>query len=320
VNVFRGLLLTAVTGFVCALSAHSSAYCLTYTCDAKKGECSYEPETGCYVGGNPLHWASSVVSYDVQQDGSKSQNIGYDELHGVVAEAFQRWQEVSCDEEGTHPSIQVVDFGKVACAKPEYNKAQPNQNVITFHDAEWPYQNSGAETLALTTVFFNPESGEIYDANIEINSYQPEGEPPRFMIGLTDGETQQDDLSAVLTHEAGHFLGLSHSNVGIATMFQSYQADMTSLEDDDIAAICASSPPNRDAVPLGEPPGEPRHGFSTECGKPENGCCASTIGGNAPSSGPLALWTFGLGLVAWCGRGRARRLARTTRSARALPR
>jgi len=309
-NGFRRLLRTAVTGFVFALSAHSSAFCLTYTCDAKKGECLKDPETGCYQGGKALFWASSVVSYDVQQDGSALQGINYDQLHTVVVEAFQRWQDVSCDEDGNHPSISLVDFGKVACAKPEYNKAQKNQNVITFHDAEWPYQNSGAETLALTTVFFNPETGEIYDANIEINSYQTAGSPPKFVIGEGEPGSDQDDLNAVLTHEIGHFLGLSHSIIGTSTMYQSYQSGMTSLEDDDIAAICASAPPGRVTTDPGNPPGEPRHGFSKECGKPENGCCASTIGGSAPASGPLALWTFGLGLVSFLGRGRSRRLAR----------
>ncbi|HEY3255198.1 MAG TPA: hypothetical protein VGJ91_14660, partial [Polyangiaceae bacterium] len=106
-------------------------------------------------------------------------------------------------------------------------------------------------------------------------------------------------------------------SVGDATMYQSYQLGMTTLEADDMAAICASAPPDRMTGPPGTPPGEPRHGFSTECGKADSGCCASTIGGNAPSNGPLALWAFGLGLVAWCGR--SKRSARRQRSARALP-
>lgn len=315
-SAFRLLLRAAAASFAFALSAHSQAYCLTYTCDANKEDCLIDSHTGCNVGGKPLYWASSVVSFNVQRDGSKRQNISADQLNTVVENAFQRWVNATCSD-GNGPSISLRNFGKVECAKPEYNKAQENQNVITFHDGEWPYKNTGAETLALTTVFFSPETGEIYDANIEINSYQPDDSPPRFVIGAAEADSSHDDLNAVLTHEIGHFLGLSHSSVREATMFQSYELGMTTLEADDMAAICASLPPDRTPGPLGDPPGVPRHGFSTECGKAENGCCASTIGGNAPSSGPLALWAFGLGLLAWCGRGRARRLAPAKRSARA---
>jgi hypothetical protein len=318
-SVSRLLLRAAAASFAFALSAHSQAYCLTYTCDANKEVCPEDSQTGCNVGGKPLFWSSSVVSFSVQKDGSKRQNISADQLHTVVVEAFKRWLNATCSD-GNGPSISIADFGKVECAKPEYNKDQGNQNVITFHDAVWPYKNTGAETLALTTVFFSPETGEIYDANIEINSYQPDDQPPRFVIGEAEADSDHDDLNAVLTHEIGHFLGLSHSRVQEATMYQSYEVGMASLEADDMAAICASLPPNRTPGPLGSPPGVPRHGYSTECGEAENGCCASTIGGNTPSSGPLALWAFGLGLVAWCGRFRVRHAQGATRSARALPR
>ncbi|MEI9950836.1 MAG: matrixin family metalloprotease [Pseudomonadota bacterium] len=308
-NLIRTLPGLAAAGFAFALSAHSQAYCLTYTCtDTKEKLCPRDSETGCNIGGKPLYWASSVVSFDVQQDGSKLRDISYDQLHTVVVNAFQRWVNAACAD-GVGPSISLADYGKVECAKPEYNKNQPNQNVITFHDGPWPYENTGAETLALTTVFFSPDTGEIYDANIELNSNEAS-----FVIGADGADAEHDDLNAVLTHEIGHFLGLSHSSAGDATMYQSYKVGMTTLEVDDMAAICASLPPDRTPGPLGDPPGVPRHGFSTECGQAESGCCASTIGGNAPASGPLALWAFGLGLVAWRGRGRAKRLVR------ALPR
>jgi len=177
-NLFRVLPSAAAMTFVMGISANSAAYCRTYTCDTKKEDCPFE--AGCNVGGNPLYWARSYVSFDVQKDGSKRQGISYDQLHTVVHNAFQRWVDADCGD-GTHPSIIPVDYGAVSCNRPEYNKTQENQNVITFHDAEWPYQNTGAETLALTTVFFNPDTGEIYDANIELNSYDA-----NFVIGASD--------------------------------------------------------------------------------------------------------------------------------------
>jgi matrixin len=308
-NFHRLLPRAAAAAFALAISAHSAAYCLTYTCDLKKEDCPIDSQN-CNVGGKPLYWASSLISFDVQQDGSKRQDISADQLNAVVTNAFQRWVDAVC-EDGNHPGISLADFGQVECAKPEYNKSQPNQNVITFHDSEWPYKNTGAETLALTTVFFNPDTGEIYDANIELNSYNA-----NFVIGAAHADASHDDLNAVLTHEIGHFLGLSHSSVGDATMYQSYQLGMTTLEQDDVDAICASLPSDRVTSDPGSPPGVPRHGFSRECGRPDTSCCASTIGGNTPSSGPLAVWAFGLGLAVWCGR--RKRSVRATRSARAL--
>ncbi len=153
-NLIRTLPRLAAASFAFALSAHSQAYCLTYTCTDTKEKLCPRDEFGCNIGGKPLYWASSVVSFDVQQDGSKLRDISYDQLHTVVVNAFQRWVNAAC-EGGRGPSISLADYGKVECAKPEYNKNQPNQNVITFHDGPWPYENTGAETLALTTVFFS---------------------------------------------------------------------------------------------------------------------------------------------------------------------
>lgn len=301
-NLFRVLPSAAASAFAFAISANSAAYCLTYTCDTKKEACPMEGN--CNVGGHPLFWAREVVSFDVQKDGSKRQDISYDQLHTVVRNAFQRWVDADCGD-GLHPSIIPADYGPVSCNKPEYNKTQENQNVITFHDAKWPYENTGAETLALTTVHFNPDTGEIYDANIELNSYDA-----NFVLGADEADSNHDDLNAVLTHEIGHFLGLSHSSIPSATMYNSYMLGMSSLEDDDVAAICASLPPTRELADPGDPPGVPRHGFSTECAQDESGCCSSTIGGRAPSSGPLAMWAFGLGALVWVGRA-----ARTRRRA-----
>lgn len=300
-NFFRSLPALAAGSFFYALSATGYAYCLTHTCDPKKEVCTFDT-SACNVGGLPLFWASSVVTWDVQKDGSAKRNISADTLEELVDSAFKRWQNADCGG-GLHPSVTLVDLGAVSCAKPEYNQSQPNANVITFHDAPWPYEDGGAQTntLALTTVFFNPKTGEIYDANVEINSDSVSD------FVLQDSGPGGIDLDAVLTHELGHFLGLSHSETHpSATMYTSYDPEMVTLEKDDVEGICASLPPDR----LTKDSTQPRHGFSGDCAEPDTGCCSSTIGGKAPAHQALGLWAFALGVCGWLGRSRLRRAAR----------
>jgi hypothetical protein len=298
----RGASALSVAALVLAVSAHSAAYCLTRTCDPTKDDCTYDPnDRQCIISGLPLYWASSCVSYDVQKDGSPLLGIDYDTVHAVVVKSFAQWLNADCGN-GTHPDVHLADYGQVDCSKPEYNKTQPNANIITFHDSAWTYTNT-QDTVALTTVFFNGDTGEIYDANVEINSNLD-----TFTQGTPAGEY---DLNAVLTHEFGHFLGLSHSDISTATMYLSYMPDMDTLAPDDVAGICKSLPPNR---MVSGSDCTPRHGFSGECGKPETGCCATAIGSNASTNQTFGLFVFGLGLCAWTGRLRLRRLARSARS------
>jgi hypothetical protein len=300
VSALRALSSACAAASVLALAAPSQAYCLTHTCDPKTDQCQIVD--GCNMSGKVLYWSSSTVSFDVQKDpscvknldrtcvllpdGSKKIAITADTLDNVVTAAFKTWEAADCGN-GTTPKIRLKDLGPIDCAKPEYNKDEPNANVITFHDSTWPYStSSGADTLALTTVFFDGDTGEIYDANVEINSNLDD-----FAVGTATG--REVDLQAVLTHELGHFLGLSHSSVPDATMFASYMIGMSTLDKDDELGICASLPPDR--MPATDSY-VPRHGWSGSCGAPSKGCCSSAVGADGPRSNLLGLWVFGLGL------------------------
>jgi hypothetical protein len=293
----------AAAAFALTVSAHGYAFCLTRTCDPTTGNCETD-DTGCIISGKPLFWPNSCVSFDVQKDGSVLRGIDAATLTAVSTKAFQQWLDADCGG-GTHPGLAkgIANFGLVDCAKPEYNKDQGNANVVTFHDSKWPYPNT-AETVALTTVFFNGDTGEIYDANVEINSYTYQ-----FVVGNPTPE--QVDLNAVVNHEFGHFLGLSHTNVPAATMYATYNADMATLDPDDERGICASLPPGRSVA---SDDCTPRHGFSSECGKPETGCCATAIGSTGGSTNRnLGLIVAALGVCAWRGRLRLKRSARVPR-------
>src|SRR5687768_12943640 len=83
--------------------------------------------------------------------------------------------------------------------RPEYNVDfdvnKGNANVVIFHDDEWPHPTLEF-ALALTTVTYDAETGEIYDADIEINT---------FGIEFTTSDTDVAyDLLTTLQYETGH--------------------------------------------------------------------------------------------------------------------
>jgi hypothetical protein len=184
-----------------------------------------------------------------------SKQVDLESATAVATKAFAAWEEVICPGGGS-PSIHLSDaFGPVACKVHEYNKLDGNANVVLFHDDEWPY-TADEDAIALTTVSFNAQSGAIYDADVEVNGLRT------LSIDLAV-DPRGFDLRSILTHEAGHFLGLAHSHSPDATMWRFYEPGSVDLDQDDIEAICAVYPPT-DAANVCD--FSPRQGFSPACG------------------------------------------------------
>ncbi len=287
--------LVSALGFLAALlaSGSASAFCRTTTCDPNdpKAGCEID-EQNCVVSGIPLAWASNCVTVGVHDSGSLYNGLSYDDVAGVVEQAFAAWRDARCVGGGV-PSIEVKPIGPVECGVSEYNSRVGNANVVLFREDEWPYAGA-ANAIGLTTTRFDTKTGELWDADIELNG---------IGSNLTVGDPiQGDDLLSVLTHEAGHFLGLSHSLDGAATMKSIYDPGrdgdgFRSLASDDVAGICAIYPPNREPATTSC---ENRHGFSAQCGADqptpadEKGCSLSTRVGVARSASMSPLTLLGL--------------------------
>jgi hypothetical protein len=278
----------------------ASAFCPTHGCNDRKQHCEFD-ERGCLLTGPLLHWASGCVSFDVQRDGSPLRNISYDGAHDAIVAAFRQWLDADCGG-GQGPFISISDYGPVDCRIPQYNQDAPNANVFMFRDDEWPYENA-IDTLALTTLIFNADNGEIYDADVEVNTVQSP-------MALDHVGPNDVDFNSVITHEIGHFLGLSHSDVQGATMKASYapgQTSMASIEQDDIDGVCAVLPPSRH---ISSRSCDPRHEFSGECAPPELRDTACAIAPVGSPGGLASLLLAALGVSSGLLRKRSRPSAR----------
>jgi hypothetical protein len=218
------------------------------------------------------------VTVGVHQLGSPRNGFSSEDVAAVVEQAFAVWMNADCG--GDSPSIDVQMIGPVECGVSEYNSKVGNTNLVLFRESDWPYVGA-AHAIGLTTTRFDTQNGDLWDADIELN-----GASGSLSIG---DPIEGDDLLSVLTHEAGHFLGLSHSNDPTATMRAVYDPlrdgdDFRSLSPDDVTGICEVYPPARRVATESC---ENRHGFSGQCREDQpapddsSGCSLNTRAGSA---------------------------------------
>lgn len=274
--------------------ASAAAYCRTSSCGETNGtRCVPEELVDC---GTELYWDPACISFSVQRDASEHVDLATAEA--LVDQAFSAWEQSDCGG-GATPGIRIDDGGPVSCGAQEYNLTSGNANVVVFRDQKWPYIGQG-NTLALTTVTFSLDTGEIFDADLEVNSTE------QIELTLTDDPTESRyDLLSILTHEAGHMLGIAHSPEPGATMKVEYvpgDLELRSLSPDDQAAICAAYPP----ADTSSCDTTPRRGLQDECGElpEEEGCGCRLVGDSDRGGGSWA------GLVALVALGAARRRQR----------
>lgn len=122
-----------------------------------------------------------------------------------------------------------------------YN-TQDDLNVVAFEETNWDEAAFGSVnvTIAITVPSYYTSDCLIENADQLYN-----GVGFDFSV-VSNPSPQQTDVQSIMAHENGHWLGLTHSSVGTATMYFSYAGGTggRTLHTDDEAGVCASHPGN----------------------------------------------------------------------------
>jgi hypothetical protein len=248
-----------------------------------------------------IAWPSACVTYHLHQDGLSG--VPFAQVEADIQASFEPWNEPGCS------NLTLSYGGTTDEDRVEFDLSCDNVNTVVFREESWDYLPG---TVALTTVLFGLETGTIYDADMEINAVDFD-----WSVGVDQTPTHLADLRNTITHEAGHFLGLDHTNVGGATMEASAGLGETlkrDLAQDDIDGLCATYPsPAQDQTCRGAPVGsylvagrvceDPQSGSGEGTTREDDGCAVGAGGRGAWGGAWLGIF----GALALLRRGRGGR-------------
>jgi MYXO-CTERM domain-containing protein len=158
-----------------------------------------------------------------------------------VQGGFSRWAQPSCTRwQISYAGSFSSPTGTSAIASDSKNR------VIWLGGSQWRY---GSQTLGLTTTIYYTNTGEIIDADMEMNN--------NVVWKVSGTATNQVDVESIVTHEAGHFLGLDHSAPTSAVMYAYYNSSAgeikRNLTTTDINDVCTVYPNTAGGGGQGDP-------------------------------------------------------------------
>jgi|GEM_PF-2236157 len=242
-------------------------------------------DSPCLPGQTPIltFWATPCIAFhltdQVSPRLSADQNITLEQVQTITRVSLSEWHRPELSSLTPHLS------GLTNETRMGFNPyTTRNANIIVFRD-EW---EESATIMALTTVTHQVNTGQIHDADIEINTQYY-----RFGI-VTDDNPHVVDLQNTLTHELGHAFGLAHSDDPEATMFAySDYGDirMRSLAQDDLEAIATLYPPS-DAVCQFKDSYFKAPPYAMNAPPPSDGCATSLLSARSPHYLGVAMFCF----------------------------
>lgn len=237
--------------------------------------------------GLPIAWKNPCIPISIYLD-SPPPLLSADQYFDAAQKAASVW---------SHDELACSDIRIFVDMKLDKNpiSGRDGENMIIFRQDSWcPRSGKAAcyapNALALTTIWKNTKSGEIPEADIEINAVATATGRSFEWNDIVANPTpvRGVDFQNMLTHELGHVLGLAHNcytasddppsledhlgnhtvdcynsaqplqQITEATMYPTVDRSDYSrrtLVDDDIAGICAIYPFSHDVCPVAESTG-----------------------------------------------------------------
>jgi uncharacterized protein (TIGR03382 family) len=231
--------------------------------------------------GAPLAWGRRCIPFWINERGSE--DLGnFAVAEDATRKSFETWENVACSDlefpyQGRTDIDDVgIDF----------------RNVILWRDAPGSWDHPRG-VIALTTTTFCTKAdggqcdvaGRILDADIEMNGVDYD------FTHTSNPLRTRFDARNTLTHEIGHFVGLDHTPVPEATMYDEAPRGETAkatLHPDDITGMCDVYPSVESpgaCEPIPDPSDVPGGG-----GGGEGGCDATGGAGPFPWLALALLW------------------------------
>jgi len=175
-----------------------------------------------------LYWPSMPVRMSINNTcstGTDAGSVDAQDCIEVVGNSFITWSEPSCTTLSfTAPSI---TFSR---------DVNSTTNLVVWRFGnEWKYSSS---ILAMTIVSYNVGNGEILNSYIEVNGRNYNWE---ILDAPSPWDKNIADIQNTITHEAGHVIGLDHSNFPQAVMYayaSPGEIKKRVLSQDDINGVC----------------------------------------------------------------------------------
>lgn len=274
-----------------------------------------------------LYWGTRQVSYlvnDFSVNGAQEvcgSTTDAAAVQAVVQASFDAWTaaggQLSCTD------LQLLNAGGSGGLTSSTHTGYDQQNIVvwragpctslapagdpcfashtcgdTYNCWDTSAPNHGdSKIIALTTVTYSTRTGQIFDADMELNAANAPlgtGLPTSAGFYFTCGPTTNVcttlgqaacvymDVQNTVTHEAGHFIGFAHNTADSAsTMYPTAPIGDTSkrtLAAEDKQGVC-------DVYPIGKPP--------LTCGTNSSGCGCGTTGAEGVLGLAAVLLAFG---------------------------
>jgi hypothetical protein len=214
------------------------AFCRETTSTSSDGPCVEDPSS------KRLVWKRSCMTYVFNREVfGRLELLDEASIRDQFQRSFDAWADVDCgDDKAPFFVEQSQDVTDTDAS--EFREDVVNESVIIARTREeWAENELSSNVIALTVLWHDRNTGEIFDVDMQLNTGIGD-----FTDCRDECRAGEIDLRNTVTHEAGHLLGLGHSKVAGSTMFDNNASpgdiEKRTLEADDEAGYCSLDLPS----------------------------------------------------------------------------